>query len=185
MLRRYRAGVLERIHLAALRTYQRLPVLPRRWIVRTWAPSYTVGAMVFIERAGGDLLLIRQSYRRRWGAPGGLLQRGEDAGDGARREVIEEVGLSIDLVGEPAVVVEAEPQRVDLVYRAVLLDESAAAEVRPLSPEVVEARWFPRHALPELQHETAEALVHLARVSKGAAAPPLPDGSPVRSRADG
>jgi ADP-ribose pyrophosphatase YjhB (NUDIX family) len=166
--------VIERIHLAALHLYQRLPLLPRRWIVRTMAPSYTVGAMCFIERRGGDVLLVRQSYRRNWGVPGGLLRRGEDPGDGARREVLEEVGLVIDLVGEPAVVVEADPQRVDLVYRAVLVDETSADRARPLSPEVVEARWFPRHALPELQHETAAALVHLARVSRGAAAPPLP-----------
>jgi len=37
--------------------------------------------------------------------------------------------------------------------------------VQASSPEIVEARWFPRDELPELQHETAEALATLARVA--------------------
>jgi 8-oxo-dGTP pyrophosphatase MutT (NUDIX family) len=77
--------------------------------------------------------------------------------------VFEEVGLAIDLVGEPRVVVDAEPQRVDLVYRAVPAPGADVDAVAPGSPEILEARWFPRDGLPELQHETAGALVALAR----------------------
>ena len=36
-------------------------------------------------------------------------------------------------------------------------------DVRATSPEIVEAKWFPRDELPELQHETAGALAGLAR----------------------
>ena len=36
-----------------LRVYRRLPTLGRRWVVRTIAPSFTVGAMAIIERADG------------------------------------------------------------------------------------------------------------------------------------
>src|SRR5690606_9648623 len=89
-----------------------------RRIVRAVSPSFTVGAMCFIERPDGALLLVRHSYRDRWGVPGGLLQRGEDVEEGARREVREEVGLEVELLGEPAVVVDAAPQRVDVVFRA-------------------------------------------------------------------
>lgn len=153
----------DRLHIRLLLAYRRLPVWARRRVVRTIAPSFTVGAMCFIERADGSLLLVRHVYRDRWGVPGGLLEKGEDAADGARREVFEEVGLVIDLLGEPSVVVDAEPQRVDIVYRARPADDADPDAVRPGSPEIVEARWFPRADLPELQHETAQALVALSR----------------------
>lgn len=146
-----------------LRLYRRLPVWGRRRVVRTIAPSFTVGAMCFIERADGRILLVRHVYRARWGVPGGLLQRREEPDVGARREVREEVGLAIELLGEPRVVVDAEPQRVDLVYRARLAAGVDADAAAPGSPEILEVGWFALDALPELQHETAEALVALAR----------------------
>lgn len=164
-----------------LRFYRRLPTWARRRVVRTVAPSFTVGAMCFIERDDGALLLVRQAYRRRWGAPGGLLERGEEAADGARREVFEEVGLAIDLVGEPRVVVDPEPQRIDIVFRAKVprgIDPTVAA---PRSPEIIEARWFARDSLPELQHETVTALLSLARPGPDVAAPKLVIDLPDRS----
>ena len=136
--------------------------------------------MCFIERADGAVLLVRHVYRERWGVPGGLLQKGESSADGARREVFEEVGLAVDLLGEPTVVVDAEPQRVDVVYRArpsVGADPDLAA---PGSPEIIEARWFPQTELPELQHETAEALVVLSRAA-AAASSSSPAASPAAS----
>ncbi|MCB1005502.1 MAG: NUDIX domain-containing protein [Acidimicrobiales bacterium] len=156
----------DRLHRFALRCYQRLPVLGRRWVVRTIAPSYTVGAMCIIERHDGAVLLIRHSYRSRWGVPGGLLNRREEPNVAARREVREEVGLAVDLLGEPAVVVDAVPQRVDLVYRARLAPGAGTDDIRPVSPEIAEVRWFPPDELPELQHETTTALMALARTDR-------------------
>jgi 8-oxo-dGTP pyrophosphatase MutT (NUDIX family) len=166
----YRDGLIALVHHLLLRLYQRQPVAVRRWIVRTIAPSYTVGAMCFIERADGALLLVRTSYRHRWGVPGGLLKRGEDAAAAARREVLEEVNLRVELVGEPSVAIDPVPQRVDVIYRARPAQLADLEVVRPSSPEIVEARWFRRDELPELQFETANALVTLAR---SAAAPPV------------
>ena len=153
----------DRLHLALLRVFRRLPVWARRRVVRTISPSFTVGAMCFIERDDGAVLLVRLSYRERWGVPGGLLRRGEPSDDGARREVLEEVGLPIELLGGPAVVVDADPQRVDVIYRARPVPGTDLSVVAPGSPEIAEARWFPADGLPELQHETAAALVALAR----------------------
>jgi ADP-ribose pyrophosphatase YjhB (NUDIX family) len=131
--------------------------------VRLIAPSYTVGAVCVIERPDGHILLVRQTYRKRWGVPGGLLKRGEDPAVGARREVLEEVGMRVELVGPPAVVVDADPQRVDIVYRARPVSLAEVGEVRPGSPEIEEVAWFALDALPELQFETAGAMVALAR----------------------
>lgn len=161
-----------RVHRLALRVFGRLPVRVRRVVVRAASPSYTVGAMCIIERDDGAMLFVRQSYRRRWGVPGGLLQRGEGPSDGARREVLEEVGLEIDLLGEPAVVVAPDPQRVDIVFRARATGP-VDDEIVPRSPEIVAARWFAPDDLPELQAETVTALVALARATTPGSTPPL------------
>jgi 8-oxo-dGTP diphosphatase len=166
--------MIGRLHLFALRVFRLLPVWARRRVVRTLAPSFTVGAICLVERSDGALLLVRQSYRNRWGVPGGLLKKGETSDVAARREVLEEVGLEIELLGEPAVVVDPEPRRVDLVYRARPVDEGATDQVAPSSPEIVEARWFPAAELPELQAETATALVALARSAHNPQAVALP-----------
>ena len=127
---------------------------------------------MFIERDDGAILLVRHSYRQRWGVPGGLLERGEEAGFAATREVKEETGLDVTLVGEPAVVVAPVPQRVDLVYRA-RSDGADLIQARPSSPEIVECRWFDVEALPELQFETSQALVALARSAHSPQARPM------------
>lgn len=161
------------LHLLALRVYRRLPVSARRFAVRRVAPGFTVGAMCIIERSDGAVLLVRHSYRKRWGVPGGLLEKREDPADAARREVFEEVGLAVELAGEPAVVVDADPRRVDLVYRARPAKGADPADAHPISPEILEARWFPADALPELQYETSTALVALARASSSPQSPHL------------
>ena len=143
-------------------------------VVRRVAPTFSVGAMCIIERADGRVLLVRHVYRKRWGLPGGLLQRDETPPDAARREVREEVGLDIQLVGEPAVNVDAKPRRVDIVFRARLVNDADADRARPSSVELLEARWFLPTELPELQFETAQAIQALARASYAPPARPLP-----------
>ncbi|MGK2928269.1 MAG: NUDIX hydrolase [Acidimicrobiales bacterium] len=170
------------LHRCALRVYSKLPVRARRHVVRAISPSFTVGAMCIIERDDGAILLVRHSYRERWGVPGGLLQRGEDVGTGARREVHEEVGLMIEILGEPAVVVDADPQRVDVVFRCRPALGAPLSGVGPRSPEIIEARWFSPDELPELQFETASALVTLARAAVSPVDRRLPE--PVWPRFD-
>lgn len=157
-----------------LRLYGRLPRRVRRILVRTASPSYTLGAICVIERPDGAILLVRQEYRKRWGIPGGLVKRGEDPSDAARREVFEEVGIAIELVGEPAVVVDPEPQRIDIVFRARPVTMAELEHLRPSSAEISKVAWFRPDELPELQVETASALVALARSSASPQSMPLP-----------
>lgn len=166
-------GLTAKGYGALLRLYQRLPTKARRMVVRTIAPSFTVGSMCIIERPDGDVLLVRQAYRRRWGIPGGLLQRGESAADAACREVREEVNIDVVLIGEPAVVVDPIPQRVDVIFRARPAPGVDYDTVGPASPEIVEARWFSAEELPELQAESVGAFIALARSSRSPQAPPI------------
>jgi 8-oxo-dGTP diphosphatase len=170
----YPDAVLDRLQTMALLVWRRLPRFLRRWIVRLFAPSFTVGAVCLIERDDGRVLLVRQVYRNAWGVPGGLIKRNEDVDTCAKREVLEEVGVAIELVGEPAVVVDAPPQRVDVAYRARLADGASPDDVGPRSPEIREVRWFALDELPQLQHEAVSALAALARASTERASLALP-----------
>jgi len=154
-------------HRALLRVFRRLPPRLRIAAVHLLSPSYTVGAMCVIERADGAVLFVRHSYRPRWGVPGGLCRAGEEVADGARREVREEVGVVVSLVGEPAVVVDPSERRVDVVFAARLTDGVEPGIAAPVSPEIVECRWFTADDRPELQRETADALAALARRRAG------------------
>jgi len=155
--------VRRRAHLGLLKIFKVLPRRVRLAIVHALAPSFSVGAICIVERADGAILLVRHSYRDRWGFPGGLLSRGESAVDGARREALEECGIDVEVVGEPAVVVDPGPRRVDIIYRC---RTDGLVTARPMTPEVVDCRWFPAEELPELQHEAAGALVTLARITR-------------------
>lgn len=161
--------MLTRLHVLSLRTYQRLPVWARRRVVRTIAPGFIVGSMCFVTREDGRVLLVRHLYRRDWGVPGGLLQRGEEPDDAARRETFEEVGLAVDLgAGDPAVQVDSEARRVDVIFVGAPASGVDPDDVGPRSPEILEARWFSPDDLPSLQAETAGALAILGRRDRGA-----------------
>jgi 8-oxo-dGTP diphosphatase len=168
--------VIRRIHALLLQIFRRLPRRARLFVVHRLAPGFSVGAICLVERSDGALLLVQHSYRRNWGFPGGLAKRGEDIGTAARREALEEVNLPIELVGEPAVVVDPDAKRVDVVFRARPAGDADLDAVRPSSPEVVELRWFPQTALPDLQPEAASALVALARSARSPQATPLVPG---------
>jgi 8-oxo-dGTP pyrophosphatase MutT (NUDIX family) len=154
--------VLTAAQKALLLIWRRLPRLMRRWIVRTVAPSFTVGAACVVEDGEGSILLVRLVYREAWGLPGGLIKRNEDVATCARREVSEEIGIDVELVGDPAVVVDSPPQRVDVVFRARPAGAFRPGDAYAKSVEIREVRWFPATDLPALQHEAVTALVALS-----------------------
>jgi ADP-ribose pyrophosphatase YjhB (NUDIX family) len=162
------AGLPERAKRLGFRTWGRLPGAVRSFLIHRGTPSFHVGAICVIERADGALLLVRNSYRRGWGFPGGLLNRGEAPFDAARRETHEEVGVDVVLDDNPKVVVDPHHRRVDVIFTG----QQRAGEdqpARPRSPEILEARWFPVDALPDLQPEAVAALIELGRAQR----PPL------------
>jgi 8-oxo-dGTP diphosphatase len=151
----------------ALRVFAWLPEAVRDRVVRIIVPSFSVGTSPFVSRADGRVLLVRHSYKKGWGTPGGFLDRGEAAEVGAAREVWEETGLRVELVGEPTVHIDPEGRRVEYVTRARPVPECDPDSARPTSPEIVEVGWFEPDDLPELQDHTAEALLALLRSEIG------------------
>lgn len=155
-----RDGVRRRVARGALVAFGRLPRRVRRTLVRLWAPSYTVGAMGVVLD-GDRVLLARHAYRAGWSAPGGLLGRGEQPQRTAVREVLEEVGLDVELVRGPVPVVWPALRRIDFVHLARLASDQRPEDAQATSVELTEVAWFALDALPDLDAATAEGLTAL------------------------
>jgi len=131
--------------------YRLLPEGLTHRVVRTVMPSYTLGVIPFITGGDGRVLLVRQSYRPdRWGAPGGLCSRGEHPGETTVREAREEVGVAIEIVGEPAIAVDPVRHKVQFVTRCRLADGVGPEDATPSSSEIVEVGWFAPEEFPAL-----------------------------------
>ncbi|RXK17824.1 NUDIX hydrolase [Macrococcus sp. DPC7161] len=63
-------------------------------------PKYSVSASVYVENEEGEVLLVRSLHRSdTLELPGGTLDPGETLMDCAKREVKEEAGLDVEIVG--------------------------------------------------------------------------------------
>ncbi|MEM9310791.1 MAG: NUDIX domain-containing protein [Pseudomonadota bacterium] len=119
--------------------------LRHRW--RVWRGTPLRGCSVVITNLSGDVLLLRHSYGPQgWALPGGGIGRVEAPEAAARREVQEELGLSPstwETLGVCEEEISGSP------HTAYLFTAMADAHPKPDGREVLEARFFPSHSLPE------------------------------------
>ena len=73
------------------------------------------GALVAVY-VGRALLLVKPSYRAEWGFPGGSIDPGEAPDAAARREMQEELGLSVDALSPAGIVRGTWDGRIDHVH---------------------------------------------------------------------
>jgi ADP-ribose pyrophosphatase YjhB (NUDIX family) len=142
----------------ALSVFRRLPDPIRRQVVHAVTPSYTVGAVAVLRRPDRRIALVRQRHSEGWALPGGLLQRGEPTGVGLIRELVEELGITVQYVDLPIpyAAVNARVRRVDVVY---FLDAPAGTRLRGEDEvEVTGTGWFGLDKLPEISEPTADIL---------------------------
>ena len=108
-------------------------------------PRVGVGAVVF---HGRRVLLVRRGgppAAGKWSVPGGLVELGETTEEAARREVREECGCDVRLVGLAGVldrVIRDEAGRVR--YHWVLVDYAAVADSEAVcaGTDAAAASWF-------------------------------------------
>jgi 8-oxo-dGTP pyrophosphatase MutT (NUDIX family) len=93
-----------------------------------------------------QVLLIRQTYGDRvWTLPGGGLARGETPEAAVRREVEEEVGVSLSWVQYLGQFVSTQTYNVDTIH--VFMAPAPSQAYTLAGHEILEARWFAREAL--------------------------------------
>ena len=102
---------------------------------------------MFVTDLEGRLLLVRHSYGPGgWALPGGGMKRGETAEAAALREAAEEVGCRI----EGARVLERLEETLSgSPHTAWLVAGRTLDRPTPDKREILEARFFPTHSLPE------------------------------------
>jgi 8-oxo-dGTP diphosphatase len=102
------------------------------------------------------LLMVRRAqepWKNRWDVPGGFCDVGEHPVETAKREVLEETGLVVEVTGflgiwldeyrEPG---RASKRTMNIYYHAT---PSAPVECTPQSTEVLETAFFSREEIPE------------------------------------
>jgi 8-oxo-dGTP diphosphatase len=103
------------------------------------------------------ILLIRQTYGDvLWTLPGGGLHGSETPEAAVRREVEEEVGVTLSRVRYLGQFVSTQTSNVDTVYVFTAPAPSQAYTID--RREILEARWFTREALPPVSGKTRTAL---------------------------
>lgn len=118
-------------------------------------PVILVGAAVIIRDRAGAILLQRRTDNNLWSLPGGALESGETLAEAARREVLEETGLSVgtlrlvDVFSGPDLFYEL--PNGDQVHNVNVIFEASEVEgdLHPNPAEVQELRFFDPTSLPE------------------------------------
>ena len=118
-------------------------------------PLILAGDCVLLADREGRLLLQHRTDNDTWGLPGGSMEPGEALEETARREVLEEVGITcgalhlLNVFSGPALYYRyPHGDEVHNVVAAYVCRDFAG---RPAGDghEVKDVRWFPLDALPE------------------------------------
>lgn len=131
--------------------------------------SYRYTCAIFVLHEG-KVLLIKHKKLNRWLPPGGCIESDETPDEAALREVYEEVGVHIELLGESAlplpdvkvvhqpihIQVEQNPKgpnNIDFIYYAKLMNKNCIIKLN--LDEALEYRWCDRSSIENLipQHE--------------------------------
>ena len=151
------------VHRIALRVAYRLR---HRW--RSVVKAPLEGVSVFVTDLEGKLLLVRHSYGPEgWLLPGGGARRGEDALEAARREIAEETGCKLE---NPRLLASVEETISGAPHTAHLVAARTPDRPKPDGREVIEARFFPTHSLPEPQTPLTRARIAAWRGKLGGSA---------------
>ncbi len=125
-------------------------VFPVRWqrrFMNAAHQKFLVGVVGIGVDAQGRVLLARHRFGSpRWRLLGGFIDREERLEDALRREIEEETGLRADVGPLLEAAAGYRWARIELVYPYCVV----GGEQR-LSGELLELRWFPPDALPDIR----------------------------------
>lgn len=148
---------------------------------RLTAATPRVAAGVLFRDGGGDVLLVRPTYKPHWDLPGGYVEPGESPRAAARREVREELALEIDprrLLSVDWAPHDDEGDKLLFIFDGGVLAETQRAVIRHPDGEISECKFVCREDIDRLTiprlarriHSTLDAPAgqHLAYLEHGA-----------------
>lgn len=134
---------------------------------RLFKPN-TVGVRVAVLNNKNEVLLVKHSYRKNYFFPGGGVLKKEKFNKAAKRELFEEIGLTLnekDFVFRGIYQYFEEGKNDVIAFYTVKLLSDVKINVDNI--EIVEATWFKLDQLPtDLSHGVKERLVELKAKSK-------------------
>ncbi|MFF8408130.1 NUDIX domain-containing protein [Streptomyces omiyaensis] len=119
------------------------------------ANSIVPAVTAFVVNDVGEVLLERRSDNGRWGMPGGVQEIGENIAGTVVREVLEETGIQVEVVGlvgiftDPGHVIAFADGEVRQEFSLCFRARPVGGEIR-VSSESFAVRWVPRSELDAL-----------------------------------
>ncbi|MEV7830333.1 NUDIX domain-containing protein [Streptomyces subrutilus] len=119
------------------------------------ANSIVPAVTAFVVNDAGDVLMERRSDNGRWGMPGGVQEIGENIAGTVVREVLEETGILVDVVGlvgiftDPGHVIAFADGEVRQEFSLCFRARPVSGEIK-VSSESLEVRWIPRAEMESL-----------------------------------
>jgi 8-oxo-dGTP diphosphatase len=129
-------------------------------------PRKIVAAGALVFDGAKRLLIMKPTYRRGWNMPGGVVDANEAPADACRRELVEELGLELE-VGR-LLSLDWRPDRgqgdsMQLIFDGPTLTSAQVARIRVPEDEIAEYRFLPVDeaiaALPERMRPRVAAAV--------------------------
>ena len=115
-------------------------------------PSVTTDCVIFgFDGEGLRVLLIERGgepYKGCWAFPGGFLEMNESAEEGARRELMEETGLTTPFVKQFHAFTAPDRDPRERVLTIAYYSLIRMSEVKGMD-DAAQARWFPLNEVPE------------------------------------
>lgn len=105
----------------------------------------------FVVNEGAVLLRLHEKYNF-WGVPGGHVELGEDVNQAALREVLEESGLKVELVGPRGWVKKDHEANLDLVP-PIFLNRHHINDTHDHSSFIFVARSYSRAVQPQAKED--------------------------------
>lgn len=125
-------------------------------------PKHIISTSAYIENKDGHVLLVKTHFRQdTFELPGGQVEEGEALDQATIREVLEETGVSIRLLGITGVYYNVSMQMLSVVFKA----EYISGALKPQPEEIKEAcfvelsektidQWITR---PQMKSRTLDA----------------------------
>uniref|UniRef100_A0A915EPN0 Nudix hydrolase domain-containing protein n=1 Tax=Ditylenchus dipsaci TaxID=166011 RepID=A0A915EPN0_9BILA len=131
-------------------------------------PFTTVGAGGLVVRSNGDILLIkeRKGMYLGWKLPGGVADPGEEIGQAAQREVLEETGITtefVSLLGFRHATKALFKNTGDIYFVCVMKpkDDLKIGDINPCPHEVGACQWMSRQEIDNLPEKEFHAFNRL------------------------
>ena len=114
------------------------------WLI---TQKFLVGVVGVVINQSQEILLLKHTYRKKypWGLPSGWMKRGEQPMKALQREILEETGMTVEVVRPLIVEGDEDWPRVDLIFLCRLIDDEFSS-----SDEVYSAKFFTLTELPEI-----------------------------------